>query len=96
LSIVRRLERDRLHIYRAKLRRAGLAPVGLNIRLESVQLLTAYGDHAIVRVVDGWAAYVVRSQHGRVVARMPARPHRVTSLALRRTEAGWRAQGVAR
>jgi hypothetical protein len=95
-AIVRRLERDRLKAYRTRLRQSGLRPVGLNIRVESVQLVTAHRGGATVRVIDGWTAYDVLGDHGHVVARRPAGLHRLTTLVLRRTAARWRVQRVAR
>jgi len=95
-AIVRRLERDRVETYRTRLRQSGLRPVGLNIRVESVQLVEAHRGGATVRVIDGWTAYDVLGDRGHVVERRPAGLHRLTTLVLRRTAAGWRVQRVAR
>ena len=95
-AIVRRLERDRLKAYRTRLRQSGLRPVGLNIRVESVQLVTAHRGGAMIRVIEGWTAYDVLGDHGHVVAHRPAGLHRLTTLVLRRTAARWRVQRVVR
>lgn len=93
-GIVQRLERDRVKDYRTTLRRDGLRPVGLDLRLDSVALVSAAGDRAVVRVVDGWTAYELLGRDGHVVGRRPAKLHRVSTLVLQRTTTGWRVQRV--
>lgn len=94
LAVVQRLEDQRVRTFRMKLRRDRLRPLGLDIRLDSVKLLTASEDRAVVRVFDGWTSYEVVDGLGNVVSHRPARLHHATTLVLRRTPDGWRIQRV--
>ena len=93
-GVVQRLEEQRARAYTAALAQQDLRPVGLHLRLQSVQLLSHIGDSAVVRVIDGWTSYSLVDADGQVTEHRPAMRSRTDTLLLHHTASGWRLRRV--